>query len=308
MQQKILADGYRALTEALATVTWFKDEFKTLVNALLRDHPEILASLDFGQTKRNVSKELTSLLVRHEKRYQDLTLSLMMELSSKTQFPDIQRTPEPQRSELLAKARESVAQLKELVDAHKAMLDEQGKVRDQIQTYRFKLAEAQSHASALAELKDRFLSLQSGNMKPQERGRALEPFLYDLFALFDLEPRVAYKLESEQIDGSFRLDTDDYILEAKWTQDRAGRPEADLFAAKVRTKGKNAVGLFLSINGFTEDFISRFREGTPFLTMDGTDLYLILEGRIRLTDVLLSKKRWANDTGSCHFPVSQMQV
>lgn len=306
MAHKISADGYDALREALATTTWYRAEFKQLIHALLRDHPELLAPLNFDQTKRIVSGELVSALMRNERRYQDVTLSLMVELSAKSRFPDIERQEEPKRAELLAKARDSVARLKELTGTHKAMLEQQEKVQEQIQHHRSTAQENRSHADALADLKARFLELQSGGMEPQARGRAFERFLHDLFALFDLEPRLAYKLDSEQIDGSFCLDTDDYILEAKWMQNPAGRPDADLFAAKVRTKGKNALGLFVSVAGFTKDFLDRFHESTPFLTIDGSDLYLILEGRIRLTDALLAKKRWANDTGSCHRPVTEI--
>jgi len=35
-----------------------------------------------------------------------------------------------------------------------------------------------------------------------------------------LEPRLAYSLESEQIDGSVTFDTDDYIVEATHQQDQ----------------------------------------------------------------------------------------
>ena len=78
-----------------------------------------------------------------------------------------------------------------------------------------------------------------------------------------------------------------------------------MFAAKVRSKAKNAVGLFVSVNGFKSTFIERFKEGTPFITLDGGDLYLVLENRVRLDDLLRAKKRHANETGSCHLSAAQ---
>ncbi|RMB58710.1 hypothetical protein [Tessaracoccus antarcticus] len=306
MTQKIRADGYEALREALATTTWYRNEFKRLVHTLLREHPELLTPLNFDQTKREVSDDLVLLLMRHERKYQDVTLGLMVELSSKSKFSDIERLEEPQRGELLATAHDSVAHLRDLVGTYDAMLQKQENVQEQIQQHRSAAQKGQLHSDALADLRARFLELQSNTSAPQARGLAFEQFLYDLFRLFDLEPRLAYKLESEQIDGSLRLHTDDYIVEAKWTKQPSGRPDGDLFAAKVRTKGKNALGLFVSVNGFTQDFITRFREGTPFLTMDGSDIFLILEGRIRLTDALLAKKRWANETGSCLRSVAEI--
>lgn len=42
-----------------------------------------------------------------------------------------------------------------------------------------------------------------------------ENFLYKVFVLFDLEPRLKFSLEYEQIDDAMNFDTDDYIIEAK---------------------------------------------------------------------------------------------
>lgn len=64
------------------------------------------------------------------------------------------------------------------------------------------------------------------------------------------------------------------------------------------------MGLFVSINGFSGDFLKRFENSTPFITMDGADIYIVLENRIRLDDLLRAKKRHANDTGSCHLPTT----
>jgi len=40
------------------------------------------------------------------------------------------------------------------------------------------------------------------------------------------------------------------------------------------------------------------------MTIDGPDLMAVLERRVRLDDLLRSKKRYANETGSCYFPAS----
>src|SRR5262245_61872764 len=61
------------------------------------------------------------------------------------------------------------------------------------------------------------------------RGLEFEDFLNSVLALFDLEPRFAYSLENEQIDGAFSFDTDDYILEAKWIHAPVSREQADAF-------------------------------------------------------------------------------
>ena len=95
-----------------------------------------------------------------------------------------------------------------------------------------------------------------------ERGRQFENFLNSLFALFDLSPRLAYSLANEQIDGSISFDTDDYIIEAKWTKVPVSREQADAFSKKVERKGKNALGLIVSINGVSEPARRAYAEST----------------------------------------------
>src|SRR3954453_16603575 len=76
----------------------------------------------------------------------------------------------------------------------------------------------------------------------RQRGKDFEVFVTDLFTLFDMEPRLAYELEREQIDGSLTFDTDDYIVEARWRNEPVSRADADAFAAKVhRSRAPRAI-------------------------------------------------------------------
>ncbi|MFD9592265.1 restriction endonuclease [Kitasatospora sp. NPDC059973] len=105
------------------------------------------------------------------------------------------------------------------------------------------------------------------------------------------------------MDGSLSFDTDDYIVEAKWWKEPMEREHVDIFDAKVRRKGKNALGLYIAVNGFTAGAVREHDRRTSFVTMDGGDLYAVLEGRIPLDELLKRKKRYANETGNCYFPV-----
>ena len=138
------------------------------------------------------------------------------------------------------------------------------------------------------------------------RGYAFESFLNRLFLLFDMEPRLAYVVDDEQIDGSLSFDTDDYIVEARWREALSSRADVDVFAEKVRRKGKNALGLFISVSGFAKTAVQRYDESTPFLAIDGGDLICVLERRIRLDDLIRSKRRHANETGSCFVSAFQL--
>lgn len=158
----------------------------------------------------------------------------------------------------------------------------------------------------LRALEAEFLAMHASDESPQDRGRRFQDFLTALFELFDLEPRLAYSLESEEIDGSVTFDTDDYIVEARWRKDPVEREDADVFASKVRRKGKNALGLFVSVSGFTRGALDAYSQATPFMAMDGVDLMAVLGQQIRLDDLLRRKKRHANETGECFFPVSRV--
>ena len=81
----------------------------------------------------------------------------------------------------------------------------------------------------LSRLKDEFLELHVMS-DHQERGRVFQRFLDKLFVVFDLEPRLEYKLPHEQLDGSLTFDTDDYVLEARWRKEPVSREAADAFA------------------------------------------------------------------------------
>jgi hypothetical protein len=66
------------------------------------------------------------------------------------------------------------------------------------------------------------------------------------------------------------------------------------------------LGLLISLNGLTADARAVYSEGTPFLVMDGVDLISVLEEQVRLDDLLRRKKRHANETGDCFYPVGEM--
>ena len=44
-----------------------------------------------------------------------------------------------------------------------------------------------------------------------------------------------------------------------------------------------------------------YSTGSPFVVFNGDDIYLVLDGSIRLEDLLRAKKRHVNDTGDCHL-------
>lgn len=302
--KRISTEAYQALREALAVIVWNKRPFESYLRTALREHPELLAGLPFGEPKRVVADMLVDRLVQQEQRFQAVTLTLMLEISSMEEFPNLAQIKDVEDRELrLGDARRAVTRLGKLTEQYAQHVDEREIVAADQEARRAQEEAQRKFADEIDALRTRFLDLQAESDR-QKRGKAFERLLADFFALFDMEPRLAYDLAREQIDGSLSFDTDDYIVEARWRAEPVDRGEADIFAAKVRRKGKNAVGLFVSVNGFASTALDQYREATPFIVMDGADLYLALDQRVRLDDLLKSKKRHANETGDCYLPAS----
>lgn len=302
--KRISAEAYQALREALAVIVWNKRPFESYVRTVLRESPELLGGLPFGEPKRVVADLLVDRLIANERRYQDVTLNLILEIAGMTAFPNIELIKdEEDRAMRLEVAQRAVAHLRSLTENYSERTTERERIVAEREARRAQAEAQRTFADELEQLRQRFLALQEES-NPQKRGKELEPLLTDLFVLFDMEPRLSYDLGREQIDGSLSFDTDDYIVEARWRSERTGRGDADIFAAKVRRKGKNALGLFVSVSGFSKDALDQYSESTPFMAMDGSDLYLVLDQRIRLDDLLKMKKRHANETGGCYLPAS----
>ena len=84
----------------------------------------------------------------------------------------------------------------------------------------------------LNELKD----LADYHDNPQARGYQFERYLNKLFKDCALEPRESFRIKGEQIDGSFVLRNDIYLLEAKWTNKPTEKNDLVVFNEKVSSK------------------------------------------------------------------------
>lgn len=148
----------------------------------------------------------------------------------------------------------------------------------------------------------RLLTLRSDllgltQLTAQKRGYAFEALLRDLFNVFGLEAREPFRLKGEQIDGSFLLQGETYLVEAKWQDAQTGVADLHTFHGKVEQKAAWTRGLFVSHSGFTEDGLVAFGRGKKVICMDGLDLYETLSRELPLNNVLERKVRRAAETG-----------
>lgn len=161
-------------------------------------------------------------------------------------------------------------------------------------------------ATSLAQLRQEFLRISV--LTPQVRGFAFEKFLNELFAFFGLAPRGAFRLIGEQIDGSFQIGTDVYLLEAKWQKKQIGQDELLVFREKVESKSAWSRGLFVSDSGFTQDGLTAFARGrsTNIIGMTGQDMFFILQGDMSLFEAINRKARRAAETGEFFVGVFEL--
>lgn len=164
-------------------------------------------------------------------------------------------------------------------------------------------AERETFATILAD----FRALCSGAVKPQQRGYAFEGLLKRLFDSQGVRMSEPFRLVGEQIDGTFKFEGENYIVEAKW-QDSSTSTEA-LYKFAMKADGKlYARGVFVSVNGYSNEAIRAIVHGKHIKTIlvDGEDLVLVLEEQITLADLLDRKIRAAQTRGEVYIhPVLQ---
>ncbi len=141
----------------------------------------------------------------------------------------------------------------------------------------------------------------------QRRGFAFEPWLRDLFDVFDLDPRASFRIRGEQVDGGFTLGATHFLLEARWRKNPATRDDLGSFKSKVDERAENTLGLFISIEGFEPSALEKHsHRGSPLILADGSDLLAVLDERIDLVKLLERKHRHASMTGEIYVSVERM--
>jgi hypothetical protein len=169
-------------------------------------------------------------------------------------------------------------------------------------------SQERQRSETLGQLKEEFfrLSLETDRNKA---GLALEQLLNRLFALFELRPRQPFRVVGEQIDGSFELDGQVYLLESKWEKSPLSEADLLIFRGKIEAKSTFTRGVFIAINDITapaRDAITRGKAASFFI-MNGHDLLMVLSEVISLTDFLRKRVRLLAEAGRVSVPFSELE-
>lgn len=303
MPKRLAPAAIVALKEALCAVYWYKGDLRSFLQQCL-GNPAILATLNWDSYKRQIVSDLVDYLVRDQNKHLGDLTRLCNEVCEIKTFEHLQQLDGG--AQKVDRARAAVSQLRTLVTPHQDAKKESDDLAERQKRAAEKLRTNAAVRLKLEDIKNRYMALVvSSNV--QGRGFELERVMYDLFELFDLDPKASFRNTGEQIDGAFSFDGTDYLFEAKWQQEMIAAADLDAFASKVRRKLENTLGVFLSINGFSQDGVAAHSAGgAVVLLMDGADLMAVLEERIDFISLLLRKKRHAAQTGNIYLPFHQI--
>jgi hypothetical protein len=303
MTKTIASSACVALKEALSTVYWYKSDLRSFLTTTI-SNPALLAQLNWEDYKRNVVTQLVDYMAKRQDNYQGDLLRLMSEVSHVDDFSHLEKLDGGKKK--VQEAQKAVAALRKHMAGHVLLSEEQRKIEERRRQAHQTLLRTTAVREALDRLNHDFLSLLSES-DAQRRGYRLEKLLKGLFELFDLDPRASFKIAGEQIDGAFTFDGTDYLFEGKWQQVLVPAADLDILAGKLSRKLDNTLGLFLSINGFSEDGVKAHSSGRRLMIlMDGSDLMAVLEGRIDLVQLLLRKRREASQTGNIYLKIHEI--
>ncbi|MHB1663921.1 MAG: hypothetical protein ACYCT7_01480 [bacterium] len=304
MEKRIISPAaINALIEALASIYHYKRDLRNFITNTISNH-EILVKLNWEDYKRTIASNLVNFLNRNQETYQDDLLKLMTEVCKITDFSHLERLDDGK--EKARNAKQSVNALKKQMGQHEDIIKENIKINERRQKATVVAKQRQNFQEKLYELNNEYCNL-IGSTEAQKRGFKLEKIMKDLFSLFDLDPKASFRVIGLQIDGAFTFDGTDYLFESKWEKNPAGFEELSVFNGKLTGNLDNTLGLFLSINGFSDEGIRAYSKIRPnLILMDGSDLMAVLEGRIDFKDLLLRKRRHASQTGDIYLKINDI--
>ncbi|MGH7380883.1 MAG: hypothetical protein ACREKR_01445 [Candidatus Methylomirabilales bacterium] len=293
-----------ALREALRCVYWYKDDLRLFFQACELP-PALIAKQgwhDSQEYKVRIAGRVLDELVSMGQDGIGPIRRVIQALLNIRSFDHLRRLEDG--AEKVNAARRSIEALREIVYRHDEAFR---KEQEEQATRKDALAEALRRKNDERErLQGQFYKLV-GIANHQQRGLLFEKFLRDLFDAYDLNPRRSFKIIGEQIDGAFEFEMTQFLLEARWEKDPVGAAPLDSFSKKVERKLENTLGLFISLNGFTEEGLLAFRGTRPAIVlMDGEDLAVVLQGLLDFRDLLKRKIRHASQAGDPFLRAREM--
>ncbi|MEH7460085.1 hypothetical protein V7183_23655, partial [Bacillus sp. JJ1127] len=303
MEIKISAVVIQYLKEALCNIYWYKNDLKGFLLNSITDKT-IIYKTDWSNYKRQIVSDIIDELMKGQEKNLGDIRRILHEVTQMKSFRHLEQIEDGKRKAERAKA--AVYDLKRAIEEHDAQIKETEAIRKRRMENMAKVRESRALLTRLDEIKQRYSHLVISK-NHHRRGFELEKILYDTFELFDLDPRASFRNIGEQIDGAFSLEGTDYLFDAKWQNYLVNASDLDAFSGKISRKLDNTLGLFLSINGFSEEAVKIYSSGrSTVLLMDGADLLAVLENRIDMVSLIVRKRRYASQTGNIYLKIGNV--
>lgn len=283
MAERISYEAKEAMVSLAGACFWFWNGFHSFLDSC------------------GVSRSLRTRYPRESFSKYDLMRNILTDLESAGELDTIQalvsgfyrlRGPVDRDNLDVSRARKMLDDFRQLVGDDP--IDAEVKRRERQvarETYRVSQAERQAQQRRLEELNASFLKLSSlEDVTPQARGYNLEALFFDLLRLCEFEFSPPYRHPGEQIDGHFRYEKFDYLVEAKWTKSPSTQEDLSVFDGKIRGKAQSTRGFFVSASGFDQNAVAKYSGDAPrIVLMTGEDLALVLSGITTFPDAMRAK-------------------
>ena len=145
---------------------------------------------------------------------------------------------------------------------------------------------------------------------PQHRGYLLQDMLNRLFDLHGITIVKAFVRNdgAEQIDAAFEFEGWHYLVECRWRAKLANIRELDGLSGQIGRSGKQTMGLFLSINGWSDNVVPAMKQNQDksIILMEGYDLRSALSVPLDLRRLLKAKLSALNLQSEPYFSVTKL--
>ena len=124
----------------------------------------------------------------------------------------------------------------------------------------------------------------------KKRGYLLQDLLNMMFEFDEIPATRSFMRNDngEQIDGGFELEGWHFIVECRWRDQLTNIRELDGLYGQIDRSGTSVKGLFLSINGWSENVPKLLKQNQrkAIILMNGNDIVCVLKDRIDLLDFI----------------------
>ena len=296
MSKKINPDIILRLKDLFGTCIWYWSDFYDIFATCLNKKSEELENTYPKTNKFEVANSILSRL-NHENNYDGLKNLI-------NYFYNLSEPKDKGDNKNFEKGKKALEEFKKIV---KPLIENQNKEDD---TYNNIIKENIKNSNDRKDVENKIKDFYnqfidySGKddiTSKQKRGYFLEEIFYELLKLNNIDGNPSYKNKDEQIDGRFKFNSFDYIVEIKWTQEKVKKQEVDILLGKIKTKAESTRGCILSVNGFDDSAVNTAENGERKLFfIDSIELIGVLENRRTLYDLLYDKEQNLVAKGKCY--------